>query len=140
MNPLLLNFLTVAYTEEEGIKYNPMSHDVTHLSRWRYSHTLVWAIGISLLIVGITAGLGRAALNLKAALTDKPDVGIYLLLPQEEISDVTVLREFDNERDYLIQTKEGPKFVKLLRVAGKWEVGEIEVLRGEVDVDLIESQ
>lgn len=113
--------------------------DITRLSRWRYSHTILWAVGISLLIVGITAGLGRAALNLKAALTDKPDVGIYLLLPNEEISEVTVLREFENERDYLVQTKEGAKFVKLLRVAGEWEIGEIEVLRGEVDAAEIES-
>jgi hypothetical protein len=81
-------------------------------------------------IVVCSALLGRATKNFKAALTDKPDVAIYLLLPDEEIGQTTLLRETDTVRDYLAETKDGPKLVKLVKNSdSEWEVGYVEPMR-----------
>jgi len=78
------------------------------LSRRRYLHTTLFAFLMCALIVGGTAILGRVTLNLKAALTDKPDIAIYLLLPDQELGQTTLLREIgDSERHYYAETKEG---------------------------------
>lgn len=102
--------------------------DIARLSRFRFLHTMGWAVVLSALIVLVAAGLGRAAINLKAALTDKPDIAIYLLLPDEEIGQTTLLREKENERDYLAETKDGPKLIKLKKGEEEWYVVEVEQL------------
>lgn len=102
---------------------------IDRLSRWRFLNTTFWALFVSAVIVGGAAFLGRATINLKAALTDKPDIAIYLLLPKEDIGAVTLLRESINERHYLAETKDGPKLVILEKREEKWEVKLIEKLR-----------
>lgn len=102
--------------------------DLSGLSHHRFLSTIGWAIVLSAVIVTIAAFLARATLNLKAALTDKPDLAIYLLLPDEEIGQTTLLREHESERDYLAETKEGPKLVKLRKGEEQWYVAHIEKL------------
>ena len=91
----------------------------------------MWAVLCSLLVVAVTAMLGRATINLKAALTDKPDIAVYVLLPDEEIRHVTLLRSAfnDTRRDYLAETREGMKLVKLQKRNGVWSVREVQRLR-----------
>ncbi len=88
-----------------------------------------WALLGSGLIVGATALLGRAALNLRAALTEKPDIGIYVLLPDEGIRTTTLLRSTEQERHYLAETREGKKLIILRRQGEEWGVVHIERLR-----------
>lgn len=102
---------------------------VHRLSLGRFLHTTFWAFVVSALIVGAAAVLARATINLKAALTDKPDIAIYLLLPEEEIGYSTLLREEENVRHYYAETKEGPKVIRLKKVNGVWEVKEVEKMR-----------
>lgn len=96
--------------------------EIFHVSRYKFLHTMGWALVASCVIVGVMSVLARATLNLQAALTDKPDIGIYLLLEKEGITDAELLREKKDERDYLVQTKNGPKFVKLKRGEEQWFV------------------
>ena len=102
--------------------------DIERLSRGHYLLTIVWAVALSLAVVAGAAFLGRATLNLKAALTDKPDIAIYLLLPEEEIGNTTLLRETDTERDYLAETKDGKKLIKLKKGDNEWFVTLVEKL------------
>ena len=99
------------------------------LTRRRYLHTAFFAFLMCATIVGGTAVLGRVTLNLSAALTDKPDIAIYLLLPEEELGQTTLLRELEDERHYYAETAEGPKIVKLQKVDGEWTVESVEKLR-----------
>lgn len=102
---------------------------VHHLSRKTYLHTVVWAVFLCFAIVICTALVGRATRNFKAALTDKPDVAIYLLLPNEGLGETTLLRETELTRDYLAETKDGPKLIKLDKNReGLWEVATMERL------------
>lgn len=73
--------------------------------------------------------LGRAARNFKAALTDQPDVALYLLLPKEHLGNTTLLHQNQNdtERAYLAQTDHGPELVTL-RKNKEWLVDAIEPL------------
>lgn len=103
--------------------------DLAHASSFRFFHTIGWAVLLCALIVGIAATLGRATLNLKAALTDKPDIAIYLLLPEEEIGRTMLLRDKGSERDYLAETADGPKLVRLKRGENQWYVEEVQKLR-----------
>lgn len=102
--------------------------DIDHISRKRYVGTVWWAALACLVIVAVAAGLGRATMNLSAALTDKPDIAIYLLLPDEGIHNISVLRESENERHYLAQTKDGPKLVVLKKGEKEWYVSLVETL------------
>ena len=102
---------------------------IHRLSTRRYLHTTFWALLMSGVIVAGAAFLGRATVNLKAALTDKPDIAIYLLLPDEKIGATTLLRETVSERHYLAETKDGPKLVILEQANGKWTVKLVEKLR-----------
>lgn len=102
--------------------------EINRISRGRFLSTVGWGLGASLVIVGMAAGLGRATLNLGAALTDKPDIAIYLLLPDEEIGKVEVLKEQENEVHYLADTKDGPKFVVLKKGEKEWYVSQVEKL------------
>ena len=52
-----------------------------------------------------------------------------ILLPEEGITDVSLLRDLGLERDYLVETNSGPKFVKLRKTGGKWHVAEVNRLR-----------
>lgn len=103
--------------------------DILNISKKRFTQTIIWAIVGSLLVVVVAAAIGRATINLKAALTDKPDIAIYLLLPDEGIRTVEVLRETETQRDYLAHTKNGTKLVILKKGEGKWYVSDVEVLR-----------
>ena len=103
--------------------------DIDKLSRRRFMHTVVWGVMASLIVVGGAAGIGRATINLKSALTDKPDIAIYLLLPEEEIGKITLLREEETERHYLAETKDGPKHITLKMGDKEWFVSNIESLR-----------
>lgn len=88
-----------------------------------------WALLGSSVIVGATAFLGRAALNLRAALTEKPDIGIYMLLPDEGIRNTTLLRSTDTERHYIAETRDGSKLIILRKNGEEWGVIHIERLR-----------
>lgn len=101
---------------------------IHNLSGRTYKHTVVWSVVLCILIVVAAAALGRATHNFNAALTDKPDVAIYLLLPDEELGNTTLLRESPDERDYLADTKDGPKMIKLKRGEKEWYVSLIEEL------------
>lgn len=106
------------------------------LSSRRYGHTVSWAILLSVTIVCATAALGRAAHNFRAALTDKPDVAIYLLLPKEGLGNTTLLQQNkdDTKRVYLGQTAHGPELITLRRNQ-RWIVDTIEPLHEEPPSD-----
>lgn len=99
------------------------------LSSRRYGHTVLWSIFLCVAIVCATAMLGRAAHNFKAALTDAPDVAIYLLLPDEKLGNTTLLHanKEDTERAYLAETATGPKLIKI-RKNKEWMIDLIEPL------------
>lgn len=101
---------------------------VHSLSPRKFRHTVVWSSVLCVTIVVATALLGRATRNFNAALIDKPDVAIYLLLPDEEIGQTTLLRESEMERDYLADTKDGPKLIRLKKGPEEWFVSLIEPL------------
>ena len=103
--------------------------EIHKVSRMGYLQTILVAVLISCLVVAIAATLGRATMNLKAALVEDPDLAIYLLLPDEEISTTEVLREWKNEKHYLAETSEGPKLVILKKGEEEWFVSEVERLR-----------
>lgn len=90
--------------------------------------TVVWAVVCCLAIVVGAAAFARASRNFAAALTEKPDLAIYLLLPEEEIGQSTLLREQETERDYLAETKDGPKLIKIKRGEKEWYVYRVEPL------------
>ena len=93
-----------------------------------YRSTVLWAVFCCLSIVAAAASFARASRNFAAALTDKPDLAVYLLLPDEHIGQSTLLREHETERDYLAETKDGPKLVKLKRGEKEWFVSVVEPL------------
>lgn len=108
---------------------NHLPFNVEKVSNFRYAHTVLWAVLMSIAVVALTAGLGRAALNMKAALTEKPDLAVYVLLPEEELGRTTLLREQPGERDYVAESKDGQLYVKLRKSKeGKWYVAELERL------------
>lgn len=96
-----------------------------------FRRTVMWSVMLCVLIVGAAAALARSSHNFKAALTDKPDLAIYLLLPDEGIANTTLLREEENERDYLADTKDGPKIIKLKKGPEQWYVALVENLHQE---------
>ena len=102
--------------------------DITRISRSRFLRTVGWGLAASLIIVGMAAGIGRATLNFRGALIDKPDIAVYMLLPDEGIGRIELLKEQENERHYLVATKEGPKLVILKRGEKEWFVSYIEKL------------
>ncbi len=83
-----------------------------------------------ILIVAAVAALGKAMVNLQAALVSKPDVGIYLLLADMELGETSLLRDMGDTRDYYADSKEGPLLVHLHREGGEWELAGYERLRG----------
>jgi hypothetical protein len=114
--------------------------EIHRLSRGRFLHTVGWGLLASLLFVGIAAGLGRATMNLGAALTDKPDIAIYVLLPDEGLRSIEVLKEEENERHYQAESKDGPKFIILKKGEKEWYVSHIEKLRAEPTPETQEAE
>jgi hypothetical protein len=104
------------------------SFHVHALSPSGYRRTVLWAVLCCLTIVAGASAFARASHNFAAALTDKPDLAIYLLLPEEQIGQSTLLREQETERDYLAETKDGPKLVKLKKGEKEWYVSHVENL------------
>ncbi|MFH0769812.1 MAG: hypothetical protein V1926_00365 [Candidatus Peregrinibacteria bacterium] len=102
--------------------------DIHRLSRPRFLQTTFWAVLVSCLIVIVASFLARATLNLNAALTDKPDIALYLLLPDEEITTSSLVRERTEERQYIAETKDGPKLIILKKGEKEWYVSEMEQL------------
>ena len=102
---------------------------VHSLSTKHYGRTVTWAIFLSIVIVFVSAYLGRAAHNFKAALTEKPDVAIYLLLPDEHLGNTTLLNtnEDDTVRAYLAETARGPALIKMHKNK-QWVVDTIDWL------------
>ncbi len=109
---------------------------VHSLSSKHYGRTVTWAIFLSIAIVCTYAYLGRAAHNFKAALTDKPDVAIYLLLPKEHLQNTTLLSQNkdDTERAYLATTDHGPELIKLHRNK-QWVVDTIDPLHEDASIE-----
>ena len=101
------------------------------LPHHQYLKTVVLAVVASMLVVGTAAFLGRATLNLRAALTDKPDLAVFMLLEDRGVTHLTILRETENQRDYLIETKEGPELVQLKKGEKQWYVSLEEQLHAE---------
>jgi hypothetical protein len=93
-----------------------------------YRRTTLWSLVMAVMIVAAAAGLARATKNFRGALVDKPDIAIYLLLEDEELGNTTLLREAEGERDYLADTKDGPKIVKLKKGEKEWYVALVEAL------------
>ncbi len=106
----------------------PNGFQIHTLSHRGYRMTVLWAAFCCLAIVAAASAFARASRNFAAALTDKPDLAIYLLLPEEEIGSSTLLREKENERDYLAETKDGPKLIKLEKGETQWFVSVVEPL------------
>jgi hypothetical protein len=102
--------------------------EIHNISRGRFLHTVGWGLAASLIVVGMAAGIGRATMNLGAALTDNPDLAIYVLLPDEAIGKIEILREEENERHYQAETKEGTKLIILKKGESEWYVSHIESL------------
>jgi len=98
------------------------------VSTGRFTHTVMWGLLLSAIVIVMASVMARSALNLKAAVTDNPDLAIILLLPDEEISNVELMRDRGKERDYLVETKDGSKYVKLIKSDGEWAVGDLEQL------------
>ena len=101
------------------------------LPHHQYLKTVLLAVAASMLVVGTAAILGRATLNLRAALTDKPDLAVYMLLEDRQVTHLTILRENETQRDYLIETKDGPELVQLKKGEKQWYVAREEQLIAE---------
>jgi hypothetical protein len=121
-------------SKKTGLSYNDLmsKFHIHTLSSRRYGHTVTWSIILCIAVVCAASMLGRAAHNFKAALTDAPDVAIYLLLPNEHLGNTTLLRanDLDTERAYLAQTEHGPELIKL-RKNKEWLIDSIESLHGD---------
>jgi hypothetical protein len=98
-----------------------------------FHSTVGIALAMSAIIIIATAGLGRAVHNIQGALTGKPDLAVYLLLPDLNVSSVTLLRGGNTKRDYLVETDEGLKLVVLELKEGKWTLTSTDDLRGTAD-------
>lgn len=101
---------------------------IHNLSHRGYRQTVLWATFCCLAIVVGAAAFARASRNFAAALTDKPDLAVYLLLPEENLGHTTLLREEESERDYLAETDDGPKLIKLKKGEKEWYVSVVERL------------
>ncbi len=104
--------------------------DFAFVSRFRYAHTMIWALLLSSLIVAAAATIGRATVNLRGALTaEDGSLAVMLLLPEEEISEVTLVRASSDTQEFLAETKTGPKLIRMKRGTTQWYVEEEITLR-----------
>lgn len=100
------------------------------LSDWRYSHTVWWSLLLCTLIVALAATIGRATINLRSALVaEDATLAVMLLLPEEDISDLTMIRAGVDTQEFLAETKDGPKLIRVKKIDGKWKVQEEVELR-----------
>lgn len=105
-----------------------MHLDFAFVSHFRAMHTMSWAVLLSLLIVGLAATLGRATLRLRGALTDEDGtLAVMMLLPEEHITDVTLIKATANEQEFLTETDTGPKLVRLKKDEDRKWIVEDEV-------------
>ncbi|MSR87069.1 hypothetical protein EXS70_02750, partial [Candidatus Peribacteria bacterium] len=88
--------------------------DFRFVSRFRYTHTILWALLLSSLIVGTAATIARATVKLRGALTDDDgSIAVMMLLPDEGITDVELIKAGPETQEFLVETKEGPKLIRL---------------------------
>ncbi len=103
--------------------------EIERISRRRYVLTIGWTVLLSLCIIIAVSSLAKATLNIKGALIEKPEIAVYLLLPDEGIIQVELLRETETTRDFLLHTKENGKlFVKMEKGEEQWYITEKENL------------
>ena len=103
---------------------------LSELSRFRYIHTMTWALLVSSLIVAIAATIGRATINLRGALTaEDAGLAVMMMLPEEEISEITMLRASAERQEFLAETKTGPQLIRVQRGTDGWFVQEKIPLR-----------
>ncbi len=93
--------------------------------------SIVLGLFTCILIIAAAAALGKAMVNLQAALVSKPDVGIYMLLPDLQLGDTELIRDMQTTRDYYAESKEGPLLVHMVKPEGEteWRVSSYERLR-----------
>lgn len=109
-------------------KHIPM--DFQFVSRFQYAHTMIWALLLSSLIVAAAATIGRATVNLRGALTaEDASLAVMLLLPDENISQVTMIKAGSDTQEFLAETKTGPKLIRMKRGPTQWFVDEEITLR-----------
>jgi hypothetical protein len=101
---------------------------IEHANQRNFFLTVLWSLMLSAAIVAAAAALGRATANVKAALTDKPDIAIYLLMEDANLGRTTLLRESETERAYLAESGSGPLLVTLKRGPTQWFVASKEFL------------
>lgn len=102
-----------------------MHLDFAFVSRFRAAHTISWAILLSALIVGFAATVGRASMRLHGALTDEDaSLAVMMLLPEEKISEVTLMKAGSDTQEFLAETKDGPKLIRMKRGETQWFVQE----------------
>ncbi|NOS67831.1 MAG: hypothetical protein HOO67_05730 [Candidatus Peribacteraceae bacterium] len=107
-----------------------MHLDFAFVSHFRALHTMTWAVLLSLLIVAFAATLGRATVNLRGALAaEDGSLAVMLLLPDEGISDVTLVKAGVDTQEFLVETKDGPKLIRLKKGEKEWFVQEKITLR-----------
>ena len=103
---------------------------LSDISRFRYMHTMAWALLVSSLVVAIAATIGRATLNLQGALmAEDAGLAVMMLLPEEEISEITMLRANADRQEFLAETKDGPMLIRVKRGTEGWFVQEKIPLR-----------
>jgi hypothetical protein len=100
-------------------------------SRRTFSAVVVLAMIAGTAVIIAFALIAKATLNVQAALTHKPDIAVLLLLQEEGIAvtDAELLRDLGMERDYLLETEEGPMFAKLRKTGTEWHLAEKTSLR-----------
>lgn len=103
--------------------------EIERISRWRYFSTIIWAVLGSVLVVSLTAGIARATLNMRGSLVEKPEIAVYLLLQEAEVTNVEILRETETQKDMLVHTKnEGKLLVIMKKGEEEWYIAEKERL------------
>ena len=104
--------------------------DFAFVSHFRAVHTMTWALLLCSLIVAIAATIGRATVNLRGALTaEDGSLAVMMLLPDEGISDVTLIKASSDTQEFLAETKTGPKLIRLKREPQQWVVQDEVTLR-----------
>lgn len=104
-----------------------MEMHIQLLSTRRFRHTLIISVLMSALIVAVAASLGRAMINLNAAMTGNSDLAVFLLLQDndKEVTQAILLRERKiepdvTEHDYLVYTAEdGTELVTVRKQEGE---------------------
>lgn len=104
--------------------------DFAFVSHFRSVHTISWALLLTALIVAVAATLGRATVKLRGALTDEDaSLAAMILLPEEQISQITLVKASSDTQELLAETKTGPKLIRMKRGPEKWFVQEEVSLR-----------